>query len=243
MVVETILLMEEKPMAHQQPTTENGWPTLDNPHPPSECSKAMHRAASTPDLGQYNAYYKGSSQSQGESTHENDNSDDSSFPPLSPSKPTAPRRVPSFKDAILLNAQEISKEEEKQKELAEKIRKEKRAKPRTKPRLVIKPIKRCIKSTGDLQSLTQIEEHHDDYAEGGGGGGGCIAEEGGHQEILGETDAMDFYHRKAKGFSNRKNGLRERPDEAKRKEISVYKRDMQRQRQQQQQGQKQKKSG
>jgi len=49
--------------------------------------------------------------------------------------------------------------------------------------------------------------------------------------VLGDTDAMDFYHRKAKGSMSRSNGLKIRPDEAKRKEISMYKKDLQRQRQ------------
>ena len=47
--------------------------------------------------------------------------------------------------------------------------------------------------------------------------------------ILGETDAMEFYHRKAKGFAGHKNGLRLRPDEAKRKDITMYKKELQRQ--------------
>ena len=47
--------------------------------------------------------------------------------------------------------------------------------------------------------------------------------------ILGETDAMEFYHRKAKGFVGHKNGLRMRPDEAKRKDITMYKKGLQRQ--------------
>ena len=78
---------------------------------------------------------------------------------------------------------------------------------RIKPKFVVKPIKRCSKSTGDLQSLNAIGE--DD-------------------EVLGETDAMDFYHRKAKGAKNRSSGLRLRPDEAKRKAITMNKKEMQR---------------
>ena len=47
--------------------------------------------------------------------------------------------------------------------------------------------------------------------------------------ILGETDAMEFYYRKAKGVAGRKNGLKMRPDEAKRLDITMYKKELQRQ--------------
>jgi hypothetical protein len=69
----------------------------------------------------------------------------------------------------------------------------------------VTPIKRCSRSTGDLQALAEEEE------------------------VLGETDAMEYYSRKSMGASGRVNGLKERPDEAKRKEIIMYKKDLQRQ--------------
>jgi hypothetical protein len=53
--------------------------------------------------------------------------------------------------------------------------------------------------------------------------------------ILGDTDAMEYYHRKAKGVTDRKNGMKLRPDEAKRRDIVMYKKGLQRQQQQQQQ--------
>ena len=63
-------------------------------------------------------------------------------------------------------------------------------------------------------------------------------------DVLGDTDAMDFYHRKAKGVQNRRSGKMERPDEAKRKEISIAKREDQRQKQMKaQEGGEGKKSG
>lgn len=85
--------------------------------------------------------------------------------------------------------------------------------PYRKPKIVVtKPtnsMRRCAKSSPNLVGLTQ--NHHDD------------------EEILGDTDANEFYHRKAKGAQGRANGLKLRPDEAKRKAFAVNKRNMQRQ--------------
>ena len=63
---------------------------------------------------------------------------------------------------------------------------------------------------------------------GGGGGGGGAPNE---SDIMGDTDAMDFYHRKEKGSKGTSNKKKIRPDEAKRKEISMHKKEMQRQKQ------------
>jgi len=76
---------------------------------------------------------------------------------------------------------------------------------------------------------------------GGGGGSGCG---GGYangvtiheEEVLGETDASDYYHRKNVGRASRTNGLKLRPDEAKRKVFIVAKKDAQRQKQMQKSG-------
>jgi len=85
---------------------------------------------------------------------------------------------------------------------------------RKKPKFVVKPIRRCSKSTGDLQSLTRI------------------AEDGEDDLVLGDTDAELYYNQKAQGKLGRKNGRKTRPDEAKRLQISMAKKDDQRQRQQ-----------
>jgi hypothetical protein len=77
---------------------------------------------------------------------------------------------------------------------------------RIKPRFVVKPIKRCTKSTGDLNSLYEEEE-----------------------AMFGSSDAQEFYSRKLAGAQGRTNGLKLRPDEAKRKEIVMNKKDEQRQ--------------
>jgi hypothetical protein len=82
-----------------------------------------------------------------------------------------------------------------------------RPRTRVKPRFVVKkPMKRCIKSTGDLKSLVIQED----------------------EEIIGAGDAMEFYHRKELGVQTRKNGLKLRPDEAKRKEMIMQKKGLQR---------------
>lgn len=80
-----------------------------------------------------------------------------------------------------------------------------------KPKFVVKPIRRCSKSTGDLRGLLH-----------------SVAEE--EEEVLGASDAGEFYHRKAQGAKGRANGLKLRPDEAKRREMTLYKKEQQRQR-------------
>ncbi len=87
---------------------------------------------------------------------------------------------------------------------------------RKKPKFVVKQISRCSKSTGDLQSLARIAEHDDPYDE---------------DLVLGETDAQLYYSQKAQGKLGRKNGRKIRPDEAKRLQITMAKKDDQRQRQ------------
>jgi hypothetical protein len=112
----------------------------------------------------------------------------------------------SFRDAILSPgaAASGSTEDEQAAGAALKIR---QARPRVKPRFVVKkPMKRCIKSTGDLKSLVIQED----------------------EEVMGSSDAMEFYHRKALGVQTRKNGLKLRPDEAKRKQMIMQKKGLQR---------------
>jgi hypothetical protein len=75
-----------------------------------------------------------------------------------------------------------------------------------KPKFVVAPIRRCTKSTGDLQSLAQVSD-----------------------EVLGEQDAVEYYAQKSAGHRGRQNGQKLRPDEAKRREIILNKKDLQRQ--------------
>lgn len=130
----------------------------------------------------------------------------------------------SFRDAIMKEQTQETKE-------ADEPDSQQQPKPtkavRKKPKFVVKPIRRCSKSTGDLQSLARIAEN-DDYYSGGGGGGDSYNDD----HILGETDAQLFYNQKAQGKLGRKNGRKVRPDEAKRLQITMAKKDDQRQRQQ-----------
>lgn len=114
------------------------------------------------------------------------------------------KKTTSFRDAILSHSTEPS-DEKKDADIAKSssLRQKK-----IKPKIVVKPIRRCSRSTGDLQSLVIHED-----------------------EVLGETDAMDYYHRKAMGASGRINSLKMRPDEIKRKNITMYKKQSQRQQQ------------
>ena len=109
----------------------------------------------------------------------------------------------SFKDAILAPSKHVPAVSTSS--AAEKPR----VKNKVKSRYVVTPIKRCAKSTGDLLSLVENEE----------------------DEPMGESDAMEYYSRKAHGAHGRSNGLKQRPDEAKRKEMIVQKKNMQRQKQ------------
>jgi hypothetical protein len=145
------------------------------------------------------------------------------------------KKVPSFKDIIMLNADAHQEEEKKKRELTHQHNEKMRdlamqRRKSNRPKLVVNTIKRCAKSTGDLRSLVIHEDPEDD---GFGGGGGGIADSVIHEdEILGDTDAMEFYSRKSKGSLNRQNGAKIRPDEAKRKEMILYKKNAQRMAQQ-----------
>ena len=137
------------------------------------------------------------------------------------------RKVPSFKDIIMLNAQARETKDANQKNLLQKYHDKVRAdalkkRKANRPKLVVNTIKRCTKSTGDLRSLVIHEDPEDDGF--GGGGGGTIHE----HEVLGDTDASEFYNRKNKGSISRHNGAKIRPDEAKRKEMIIHKKNAQR---------------
>jgi hypothetical protein len=148
------------------------------------------------------------------------------------------KKVPSFKDIIMLNAEAHQEEEKKKKELTNQHQQQMRdlamrRRKSNRPKLVVNTIKRCAKSTGDLRSLVIHEDAEDDGFGGGGGGGGGFAGNVIHEdEVLGDTDAMEFYSRKNKGSLSRHNGAKIRPDEAKRKEIIMYKKNAQRMAQQ-----------
>lgn len=112
--------------------------------------------------------------------------------------------VPSFREKLLTKVIKEEKEE-KQDDVVEES-----PKPKTKsrPTFVVTPIRRCSVSSPNLRALGNFDESS--------------------EEILGETDAMEYYHRKASGYNGRKNGMKVRPDEAKRLDMIMQKKDMQR---------------
>lgn len=153
-------------------------------------------------------------------------------------KGTGMKKVPSFKDIIMLNAQAREEADRKQKEQLqehqERLRKEaSQRRKKSRPRLVVNPIKRCAKSTGDLRSMVIVEEEDDGHGCYGGGGGVVGGDSIMEEEILGDTDASEFYNRKQKGSTSRQNGKKLRPDEAKRKDFIIHKKEAQRRAQQQ----------
>ena len=86
---------------------------------------------------------------------------------------------------------------------------------KVKPKFVVTqvvPIKHAH-STGDLKSMAYPNNHNDD------------------DEVMGDTDAHEYYSRKAQGSLGRKNGQKLRPDEAKRLQMTMNKKQMQRARQ------------
>lgn len=152
-------------------------------------------------------------------------------PTSTPMKQKPMKKVPSFKDAILLNSQEKEKEARLLKEQEEKRLSgtNKQRRPFQRAKFVVKNVtgtKRCPRSASvpNLQSLAIVDE--EDYD--GGGGGGCGGG-GGDDEILGMSDASDYYARKKHGSVTYKQGQKLRPDEAKRKKMIMYKKNLQRQ--------------
>eukprot|EP00546_Thalassionema_frauenfeldii_P012776 CAMPEP_0178913930 /NCGR_PEP_ID=MMETSP0786-20121207/11125_1 /TAXON_ID=186022 /ORGANISM="Thalassionema frauenfeldii, Strain CCMP 1798" /LENGTH=193 /DNA_ID=CAMNT_0020586745 /DNA_START=277 /DNA_END=858 /DNA_ORIENTATION=- len=109
--------------------------------------------------------------------------------------------VPSFREKLLTKV----KKEEKEEDVIEESPK---PKAKTRPTFVVTPIRRCSMSSPNLRAFGNFDESS--------------------EEILGETDAMEYYHRKASGYNGRKNGMKVRPDEAKRLDMILQKKDMQR---------------
>lgn len=89
-------------------------------------------------------------------------------------------------------------------------------------------MRRCSKSTGDLQNLClNFEGNHNTYDIGSSSTGAC----GDDSNEDHHHDAMEFYNRKLLGSSSRINGLKLRPDEAKRRDMILHKKAHQRQQQ------------
>jgi hypothetical protein len=120
----------------------------------------------------------------------------------------------SFKDAILSKSDHLSKQNDAALLNGSEPKQSKLRK--VKPKFVVTPIKRCVRSTGDLKTLGRQMNDDDD--------------------VLGDSDAHEFYSRKAHGSATRQNGMKTRPDEAKRLQITMAKKNLQRERQQARKG-------
>lgn len=120
----------------------------------------------------------------------------------------------SFKDAILQQSDKVPAHPPS---TATTQRQPKKASFKT-TFVVVKPVsqrvsagmRRNSKSMGNLTALDHIQEDHD---------------------VMGDTDAGEFYCRKEKGAVARQNGQKLRPDEAKRLQITMAKKSMQKERQ------------
>lgn len=199
---------------------KNSDPTEDKPH-------CLKHAMSTPDFRHYNTILEESDADDEAILVGTYDQDENSLASSSIVMVSGPASVVSsqsvwsasskisFRDAIMKEHSQETKEDVQQQAKQPKI-------VRKKPKFVVKPIRRCSKSTGDLQSLARIAENdlHDDF------------DPYNDELILGDTDAGLYYNQKAQGKLGRKNGRKIRPDEAKRLQITMAKKDDQRQRQQ-----------
>jgi hypothetical protein len=135
----------------------------------------------------------------------------------------------SFRDAILsksVSSEDISKTEDDSATGPQQLRR----KGNMQPKFVVTSLRRNVHSTGDLPSLGRICEERskgshqksdiqsDDDLYPGSGASPL------------SCDTMEFYNRKILGAQSRKNGLKLRPDEAKRKQMIMYKKSLQKQR-------------
>lgn len=163
--------------------------------------RSLSSSFSSPNLSRYDLL-----ESVPEEDYSSKYHDDSSYDLVSgPRSVMSVASTLSFRDAILRQAasHDTAAHTEQQKTRQPTLR------PfRVQPKFVVKPIQRCTKSTGDLPSLGQIEEDDDD--------------------MIGEDDAMEFYQRKSSGARSRFNGSKIRPDEAKRLQMTMHKKTLQR---------------
>lgn len=180
--------------------------------------KILKHSQSSPDLRMWNKNYE-------ESDHDEEDSsavlveDETSMAwsgmdlvSEAPSVPSVGSNKLSFKDAILQQPVQVHSHSS----TATKQKPSKKAFKTT--FVVVKPVSqksstgmmRNSQSMGNLRALDHIQEDH---------------------EVLGDTDAGDFYKRKEKGATARQNGQKQRPDEAKRLQITMAKKGMQKERQ------------
>lgn len=113
----------------------------------------------------------------------------------------------SFKDALLKKDETTPKAQEEEKKHhhhhhSQRIKK-------IKPKFIVQQVA-PIKHAKSMNDLFKLEEE---------------------EEILGDSDAHEYYSRKAQGSLGRRNGRKQRPDEAKRLQMTMAKKNLQRARQ------------
>jgi hypothetical protein len=164
--------------------------------------KRLRHAKSSPNLRNSNLQRELHILEEAEEDDDDNDNDSESFAMVSGPGSVVSMQTFSFRDAILAKTKTTTPRNDTAVEPAKITA----SAPRIRQaKYIVSSIKRCTKSTGDLRSLAEAEV-----------------------DVLGDTDAMDYYHRKALGAKGRVNGLRLRPDEAKRKEITMNKKQMQR---------------
>lgn len=137
------------------------------------------------------------------------------------------KKIPSFKDMLLKNSvggDATNKQHQARIELQEKLKNAAGLGRKTiTPTFIVSNdkvypnrLKRCGFSTGDLQSASAAYPAEIRQSSSQETTKSMIPEE---EEILGETDAQEFYHQKSMGKSSHIKGLKLRPDEAKEKNI------------------------
>jgi hypothetical protein len=137
----------------------------------------------------------------------------------------------SFRDAIL--SPSTTNQSGRHRNQQPQQKSPQRSSAKVRPRFVVvaapsNPVmRRCSKSTGDLQSLSRKYMNQNNRSKNY-----VHLLEDESEEILGASDAMEFYHQKAAGAMNRSHGLKLRPDELKRKELILQKKQQQQERQQ-----------
>lgn len=166
---------------------------------------SRRRSASTPDLISYERQV-----SLSEEKDDDDEFFDAAQDALRPSSKI--KKTMSWRDMVLSQVDELAKEVQVITPLQQQQQQQPKLKMKVKPKYVVTPIRRCTMSTPNLRSLAEEEDE---------------------DEVLGDTDAMEYYNRKSKGYTGHKNGMKLRPDEAKRRDITMYKKELQRTAQQQ----------
>jgi len=209
-------------------------PLTDTNSPRRQRSDSFHRrSVSVPLLSQYDLCdtLSSTSSSDDQEKHADDDTsaetssgvdvsemlkdDMSDFTVLStptPSSQKTVKRVSSFKDAILLNAEETLKEKKNQigkKKPLLSPRRNGNWTPKLKVETVTKPL--CRRNSQSMLDLRSLDHHND-----------------GEENFCDNFEAGGYYARKNHGATQHCNSEKLRPDEAKRKTLIIQKKRMQR---------------